>query len=61
MASESGDMGLGHTITYTIISGNIGGAFAVNEMSGVMTVANSLDYESLSMADNPIALIVSVC
>ena len=59
MASENGDVGLGHTITYTITSGNIGGAFAVGETSGVVTVANPLDYESLSMSDNPIALTVS--
>ena len=35
------------TITYTIIGGNIGGAFEINSTTGVISVASLLDFETL--------------
>ncbi len=42
------DPDAGQIKTFTIVSGNIGGAFAINPASGILTVANStaLDFES---------------
>ena len=51
-------MGLSHIITYTIISGNIGGAFAINETSGMISLANPVDYETLTPDNNPLAFMV---
>lgn len=59
-ATESGDIGLNHAITYTITSGNIGGAFAVNETSGEITLANAVDYETLTLGNNPILFTVNL-
>jgi hypothetical protein len=36
------------TLTYSITAGNTGGAFAINASTGQITVANTLDYETLS-------------
>ena len=42
------DTGLGGTISYTLIDGNIGNAFQINEMDGVVTVQNDvIDRETL--------------
>ena len=57
-ATESGDVGLNHTITYAITSGNFGGAFAVNEATGVITLANSVDYETVTPGNNPLVFTV---
>ena len=42
------DPNAGQTLTYSILSGNTNGAFAINSLTGVLTVANSvaLDYET---------------
>ena len=58
-ATESGDVGLNHTITYTITSGNFGGAFAVDETTGAITLANSVDYETVNPGNNPLVFMVS--
>lgn len=36
------------TLTYSITTGNTGGAFAINSSNGQITVANPINYESLS-------------
>lgn len=59
-ATELGDVGLSHTITYAITSGNVGGAFAVNETSGVITLANPVDYETVTPDNNPVVFTVSI-
>ena len=42
------DTGLGGAIRYTLIDGNIGNAFTINDMDGVMTVLNNvIDRETL--------------
>ena len=42
------DTGLGGSIRYTVIDGNIGNAFAINELDGVVTVMNNvIDRETL--------------
>ena len=57
-ATETGDGGLSHLLTYSIVSGNTNGAFSVDETSGVFTLAHSVDWETLS--PNPIVVIVSL-
>ena len=57
-ATESGDVGLNHTITYAITGGNFGGAFSVNEATGVITLANSVDYETVTPGNNPLVFTV---
>ena len=59
LATESGDTGLNDPPTYSIISGNVNGAFSLNENTGVFTLAHSLDWETL--APNPITIKVCVC
>uniref|UniRef100_A0A1X7VA24 Cadherin domain-containing protein n=1 Tax=Amphimedon queenslandica TaxID=400682 RepID=A0A1X7VA24_AMPQE len=54
LATESGDTGLNDPPTYSIISGNVNGAFSLDENTGVFTLAHSLDWETL--APNPIAI-----
>ncbi len=39
----------GDTLSYAITAGNVGNAFALNSASGEITVAGSLDHESLSL------------
>ena len=42
------DTGLGGSIRYTVIDGNIGNAFTINELDGVVTVLNNvIDRETL--------------
>ena len=42
------DTGLGGSIRYTMIDGNIGNAFTINELDGVVTVLNNvIDRETL--------------
>jgi len=43
----SGDVDTGQSLTYTIESGNTGGAFSINAATGVITIASALDYETL--------------
>lgn len=53
----------GAALSYTITSGNTGGAFSINPSTGAITVANSpiLDYEALSTRwDDPATLSLSV-
>jgi parallel beta-helix repeat protein len=45
----------GQLITYTIISGNTGGAFSLNPLSGVLTIANSTQ---LNFEDTPVFSLV---
>jgi hypothetical protein len=47
VAIETGDTGQTNGITYTIISGNTNGAFAVGEVTGVFSVHQPLDYETI--------------
>lgn len=54
LATENGDTGLNDPPTYSIISGNVNGAFSVDENTGVFTLAHSLDWETLS--PNPISV-----
>ena len=54
LANENGDTGLNDPPTYSIISGNVNGAFSVDENTGVFTLAHSLDWETLS--PNPISV-----
>ena len=57
LATEAGDMGLDHPITYSIIGGgNTGGALAVDENTGIVTLANAVDWETLN--PNPIVVMV---
>ena len=42
------DADAGQTLTYDIISGNTGNAFAINSATGAITVARALDYETIS-------------
>ena len=58
LATENGDTGLNDPPTYSIISGNVNGAFSVDENTGVFTLAHSLDWETLS--PNPISVKVSI-
>lgn len=57
LATENGDAGLNHPPTYSIVSGNVNGAFSVDEDTGVFTLAHSLDWEALS--PNPVMVKVS--
>lgn len=57
VATETGDDGLNHPLTYSIVSGNINGAFTLDPDTGVFTLAHSIDYEMLSV--NPISVKVS--
>ncbi len=41
------DVDAGQSLTYSIQSGNTGGAFAINATTGEITVAAALDYETL--------------
>ncbi len=42
------DFDFGQTLTYDIISGNTGNAFAINSATGAISVAGALDYETKS-------------
>ena len=57
LATEAGDTGLDHPITFSIIGGgNTGGALAVDGSTGVVTLANPVDWETLT--PNPIVVMV---
>jgi hypothetical protein len=45
----SGSDDPGETLSYAITGGNVGGAFAIDESNGEVTVANGLDYETDSV------------
>ena len=42
------DVDAGQTLTYSIVAGNTGGAFAINAATGAITVNGSLDFETLA-------------
>lgn len=44
---------LASRIRYEITSGNIGGAFAVKNMTGAIYVAGALDYETRKRVSHP--------
>ncbi len=46
LAVAASDPDAGQTLTYAIISGNTGGAFAINASTGQLTVAGLLDFET---------------
>ena len=59
VTTEAGDTGLDHPITLSIIGGgNTGGALAVDGSTGVVTLANPVDWETLT--PNPIVVMVYV-
>jgi VCBS repeat-containing protein len=43
---EAMDPDAGDTLTYAITAGNTGGAFAIDDSSGALTVAAALDHET---------------
>ena len=45
---ETGDSGLNHPVSYSIVSGNTNGAFQLDEDTGVFTLAYSIDWETLT-------------
>jgi hypothetical protein len=45
---SAADPDAGSTLTYSIVSGNTGNAFAINPTTGQITVAGSLDFETLA-------------
>ena len=57
VVTEAGDTGLDHPFTLSIIGGgNTGGALAVDGSTGVVTLANPVDWETLS--PNPLVVMV---
>ena len=45
---SANDIDLDPTLSYSIVSGNHGNAFAINQRTGLLSVANGLDYERVA-------------
>lgn len=55
---QASDPDAGQTLTYTIVSGNVNGAFAIDVATGKLTVANSaaLDFETTPLFELEVAV-----